>query len=100
MIDRLDFAYYGRVDCKKPKQGIVYYMLDEHIKNILSKRGDEFKIEMVALFSRFKAEYSSKVKELVLNVKCLEKEISALKKSGNEKPKNEKKKQNIKDEAA
>lgn len=80
MIGDVDYSYYGRITSSVPRQGFSYSMVDEHIRAILSKRGDEFSQQMSILFKRFQDDNLKNIKKLTQKIGALDIEISALKK--------------------
>lgn len=53
-IEANDCTYFGRMSDQQPDIGVIYSMLDEHIKKIIDKRANQFISVLDAALKKFK----------------------------------------------
>ena len=73
------YSYYGsgRLYGNKPKKGLVYMLLDDHVNKIIVKQSDIFKAECKLAIDELKNSYKeqfSQVKNEIKKIKTLIKE--------------------------
>ncbi len=77
----MEWSYYGRLSGNKPRIGVVYFMIDQHVKMIIEKTIKDFKDELVATLSEFKNDSLAEIKTLRTKLGKLEAKVDILKKS-------------------
>lgn len=79
----MEWSYYGRLSGNKPRIGVIYFMLDQHVKKMVSKTITDYKEELENILSEFKKDSLAEIKTLRTKISRLEMRIDSLKKSKN-----------------
>lgn len=73
------FSYYGTWNNKtKPRIGVIYLMLDEHIKKMVKQEKVIFKKELNSIVSAFDKTIKSVLKKQAADIKAMNKSIKDL----------------------
>lgn len=71
-------TYYGRMSDTLPKKGFYYMLLDEHVKNIVSKNIDYFKNQCEEVYKDFRKNNLEEIKALKAQQSTLNKELKTV----------------------
>jgi hypothetical protein len=75
------YSYYGIWNTKnKPRLGVIYFMLDEHVKKTVEKEKEKFKEEMAKMISDFNKSVKTFFKKQEEEIKAINCSISEFKK--------------------
>lgn len=84
-------TYYGRLHGNKPKIGVEYFMLEEHIKLTLNTQKEIFKKECQALLKTLKRESLDEINGLKKELVSIKKDITTLSKANSQVSANDRK---------
>lgn len=99
MMEQVEQMYYGRhYPQKPPRLGVIYVMLDDHIKAILNKCSKTFSDELSEMLTQFKKESLEDIKDIKKKISLIQSEVVSLKKvvSGKEKSESDQVKESLK----
>lgn len=74
----MEYMYYGRNDVKKPKIGVAYMMLDEHLKSIIDKNVNNFDKKIKELFKQHKKDSELQIKRIKKHIVEIKKDLGEL----------------------
>lgn len=74
----MQYAYYGRNDESKPKEGVHLQMIDEHIKNVMDRNITRFKKQLNVVLVDLRAESLKEINEIKDSLKVMREKIKRL----------------------
>lgn len=87
---QVEQMYYGRHEPEKPPRlGVIYVMIDDHIKGILNKCSKSFSEQLGEMLVQFKKESLEDIKEIKKKISLIQNEVVALKKAVSNEKKSE-----------
>ena len=98
-MEQVEQMYYGRhYPEKPPRLGVIYVMIDDHIKAILDKCSKSFSSELAEMLVQFKKESLADIKDIKKKISLIQTEVVSLKKvvGGKEKSESDQIKENLK----
>jgi len=73
-------SYYGKMSDEQPDVGVIYLMLDEHIKKIIDKRSTDFTKILEVTLNKFKKSLKEDIDQLKSAVKINKADVRTLQK--------------------
>lgn len=74
-------TYYGKLSDKQPTLGVIYSMLDEHVKKIVDKRADAFINVLNATLKKFKKSTKDELTIMKKSLSYFKTEVNKLQKN-------------------
>ena len=65
-------SYYGTWNINdKPRLGVVYFMLDEHVKKMIDKEKDKFEKQILIIIDKFNLSFKQTIKKQAEEIKIV-----------------------------